>query len=122
MPKDARTLSLLLALASVGCGPAVQSMNFVPSPQPATPSDYPIRIYGEAKPECEYREIGGVSSQKKNGLVSMERVMEGLRERARKMGGHAIIGTRFVGSAGGDDNDPVVSGTVIRFDDPTCTR
>lgn len=48
--------------------------------------------------------------------------MEGLRERAREMGGNAIIGTRIVGSAGEDGNDPVLSGTVIRFDDPACTQ
>lgn len=131
MSTTARTLSLLLVLVSVGCGPAVQSVNFISPPLPATPSDYPIRFYGEARPKCAYQEIGSVSSRKRSKLVSMEKVMESLRERAREMGGNAIIGigehteTRgatIVGSTVVANNDPVLSGTVIRFDDPACTQ
>jgi uncharacterized protein YbjQ (UPF0145 family) len=61
----------------------------------------------------------------------MEKVVEGLRERARKMGGDAIIGigesteTRgatIVGSAVVANSDKVLSGTVIRFNSRSCTR
>jgi len=58
----------------------------------------------------------------------MDRVMESLKERAREMGGDAIIRFSesneiqgFTGNSGNMDRDPVLSGTVIRFRDPTCS-
>ena len=129
--RTTRKLLLLLLLTSIGCGPAVQSVNFTSPPLPPRPSDYPIRFYGETRPECPYQEIGSVSSRKRSKLVSMEKVVEGLRERARKMGGDAIIGigesteTRgatIVGSAVVANTDKVLSGTVIRFNSRSCTR
>jgi hypothetical protein len=126
MQTTVRVLRPLLLLSLAGCGPAVQSMLFVsPAPTPKPPG-YPIRIYSETRPECPFEEIGRVSSRKRGTLVSMDKVTESLRERARKMGGDAIIGLgerpSIVESTVAADDVPVFSGTVVRFEDPNCTR
>lgn len=121
----------LLIVLTASCAPAVQSTSFLSPALPPQPADHPIRFYAETRPQCPYEEIGRVSSRKRSSLVSMDKVMESLRERARQMGGDAIIGigehteTRgasIVGSQVVANNDPVFAGTVIRFKDSTCTK
>lgn len=129
MKKIARW-SLALMLATAACGPAVDSLTLVtPAPSPR-PIDHPIALLLETRPECPFQEVGTVSARKRNLWVSMEEVVEGLRRRARQMGGDAIIGIRertetsggtIIGSTVVADNDRVVGGTVIRFRDPNCT-
>ena len=95
------------------------------------PTDHEIRIYRAIMPECPYEEIGIVSSRQRNKLISMDKVLEAAKERARKMGGDAIIGLSETDQAQGAvrvgetvalDRDPVLSGTVIRFSDRSCVR
>jgi ABC-type sugar transport system substrate-binding protein len=127
-----RTLSMamtLTALAGVtGCGPAVQSTPFaVLSPQS---TDRPVAIYSTKSPECAYEEVGLVSArQRSSWFNSMTDVLDALKERARAMGGDAVIQVsegREVsggGSNGGNvSSDAVLSGTVIRFTEADCTR
>jgi hypothetical protein len=123
--------SSVLLLSLVACGPAIRSMTFLSPPPAPKPRTHPIAFYQEARPECPYEEVGTVSARKRSGLVSMEAVAEGLRQRAREIGGDAIIGVgERVETRGGSvvgrtvvaNNDPVISGTVIRFRDPGCTR
>ncbi len=81
----------LFSVAAVsGCSPAVRSTAFVQ--RPSMPTDHEIRIYRATMPECPYEEIGIVSSRQRNKLISMDKVLEAAKERARKMGGDAIIG------------------------------
>lgn len=131
MTPTRRALILLVAAATFGCGPAVNSMSFISPALPPTPSDYPIRFYGQSHPKCPFEEVGSVSARRKSKLTSMDKVMDGLRDRARKMGGEAVIGigekteTRgaiFTGPTIVANRDEVVSGTVIRFTDPACTQ
>ena len=120
-----------LSLSLGACGPAIRSMTFLSPPPAPKPPSHPITFFQEARPECPYEEVGTVSARKRSGLVSMDEVAEGLRHRAREMGGDAIIGlserveTRgasVVGRSVVANNDPVVSGTVVRFRDAACTR
>lgn len=126
MQTTVRVLCPLLLLSLVGCSPSVQSMLFVSPAPPPKPAGYPIRIYSETKPECPFEEIGRVTSRKPGTLVSMDKVTESLRERARKMGGDAIIGLgerpSVVESTVVSEDVPVFSGTVVRFKDPNCTK
>jgi hypothetical protein len=126
-----RRVNFLLFIALAACAPAVQSVMFVsPAPSPRA-ADHPIRFYGSTRPECPFEEVGTVRARKPNSFVSMEAVAESIRERARSMGGDAVIGvgeateTRgasLVGSAVVLNRDPVVSGTVIRFTNAACAR
>jgi hypothetical protein len=129
--KRPRSWAFAFTMALAGCGPAVDSMLFL-SPAPgARPADHPIALYQEARPECPFLEIGTLSARKRGFWVSMEEVADGLRERARAMGGDAIIGVRMQTERVGDpddgtaviaSHDRIVTGTVIRYRDPACTR
>ncbi|MEO7665588.1 MAG: hypothetical protein ABIU97_00965 [Dehalococcoidia bacterium] len=75
--------------------------------------------------------MGTVSATKGMSDASTEKLAESLRQRAREMGGDAVIGVTqgtvngggvLVGSTVIADNHPIVSGTVIRFRDSTCTH
>lgn len=111
---------LLLLVTICGCTPATRATRFSTYP-PQSPG-HEIKIYRTTLPDQPYEEIGLVSSRQRNKFISMEAVLESLKEEARKMGGDAIIGLTennetqgFVGDTGILDRDPVLSGTVIRF-------
>ena len=102
------------------CGPATRATCF--AEYPPRPKDHEIWVFGSTVPEMPYDEIGIVSSRQRNKLISMDRVLQSLKEKARQMGGDAIIGLSeaneaqgFVGTTGMLDRDPVLTGTVIRF-------
>ena len=84
----------IIVLYSVTCTPAVNRVYFLPERLPAKPEDYPIRLYFDQLPECEYQEIGMITSRQRNKLISMDAVTEALRCEARKMGGDAVINVR----------------------------
>ena len=72
-----------------------------------------------------------VSSRQRNKFISMDEVWQSVIERARKMGGDAVLGvgeseefmaTVQSGATTVVDTDPVLSATVIRFTDPSCTE
>lgn len=111
------------------CTPAVRSTPF--ANYPPHPSEHPIRIYRVQAPECPFEEVGIVSSRQRNKFISMEEVLSALMERAREMGGDAIVGfgeddqARGAVVTGGNvvvDRDPTLSGTVIRFTDLDCRQ
>lgn len=128
-----RRLSRWMAVAffsfAASCSPAVRSTQFAPAP--ARAADHPIRVYQQTRPQCPFEELGSVSSRKRNKFVSMDAVMEAMRDRARKMGGDALVGLTEADEARGAvaigagialDRDPVLSATVIRFTDPDCAE
>jgi uncharacterized protein YbjQ (UPF0145 family) len=87
-------------------------------------------MYGESAPQCPYDEVGTVTASKR-AFVTDDQLTEALRQRAREMGGDAIInvgGAREVSGAVVSGNVVEVahrtslSGTVIRFRDPSCMR
>lgn len=109
-----------VAFACLACSPATRGTSF--SNYPPRPETQAIRIYRSTLPKQPFEEIGIVSSRQRNKLISMEAVMESLKQKAREMGGDAIIGLSeaneaqgYVGDTGILDRDPVLSGTVIRF-------
>jgi hypothetical protein len=116
-----RLAIIVVLLAAVcGCTAATRATRF--AAYPPRPADHEIRIYRTTVPEEPYEEIGIVSSRQRNKFISMEAVLESLKQQAREMGGDAIIGLTeaneaqgFVGDTGILDRDPVLSGTVIRF-------
>jgi len=129
-----RAASGILVLAVLtGCGPSVQLTRLSPTKLPSRPQDYPIQIFHENRPSCAFDEVAMVSATRPNTLVSMDAVVESLREKAREVGGDAIIGlsseARVTGASPSTvDNSvdverkTVLSGTIIRFRSPKCTQ
>ncbi len=126
-------LPLLLLLA--GCAPAVQSVSFGSGTAASPPSDAPVRVYGEQRPRCPVQEVGLVTGSPANGWQSGDRVLAAMRQRAREMGGDAIVGLTSEqvaeGSSGvvvngtgavAGSSTPVWKGTVVRFTDPSCAE
>ena len=117
-------LSLVFVLALGACSPGVRATSFVSfSPRP---DDHPIQVYRSTIPECQFEEVGIVSSRRESSLVSMDKVLEALRSKARELGGDAVIGMVEANEARnvilGVDRDTVLSGTIIRFTDQDCQR
>jgi hypothetical protein len=112
-----------------GCGPAIQSANFsTPAPEPTTAE---ILLYSTKLPECPYEEVGLISGRSRVFWTSQEAVLAHMRERAREMGGDAIVGlgtsevvtggTHVAGTVNVNSANRM-AGTVVRFTDPDCRR
>lgn len=115
--------SLLLLAA---CGPAISSAFFKQAP--ARPANSQILLYSTKVPSCPYEEIGVVKGRRRTP-ASLQDVLAAMMQRAREMGGDAIVGLgqgRVVTGATAVDNVASVdvsdglAGTVIRFTDPSC--
>lgn len=129
-----RASILLLAVASAACSPAVQSATFAPGAVAAPLAPHAqVRVYDQTRPECAFEEIGWVSGSPRARGNSPDDVLNAMRQRARSMGGHAIIGLTssertdavLVTAEAPVSTMPVSSssvfrGTVVRFTDPEC--
>lgn len=120
-------------LLAAGCSPAVQSAMFVSDTPAPRPTQSPIRLYSESRPECPLQEIGAVSAYARGPGQSPEDVVNAMRTQARKMGGDAIVGFATeeavsggvavpagAGSVASISSNTVYKGTVVRFNDPAC--
>jgi hypothetical protein len=87
-----------------------------------------IRMYGEQRPTCAYREVGRVTAE--GGLfVRWESVVKKARKRAYELGGDAIVGinerTRISGATVSKNGvstteSTSIAGNVIRFTNANC--
>lgn len=92
-----------------------------------TPAEQ-IRMYGEQRPTCPYKEVGRVTAE--GGLFTRwERVVRKARQRAYEMGGDAIVGinerTRISGATVSKNGvstteSTSIAGNVIRFTTQDC--
>lgn len=126
-----KRIFVISGLCLLGCTPATRVVRLSPTEYDPRPEHYPIRLYRESLPECPYEEIGIVTSRQRHKLISMDTVAESLREKARELGGDAVIrlseqdqiqGAVVSSSEVKLDRDPVLSGTVIRFTRPDCRQ
>jgi hypothetical protein len=109
------------------CGPTIDAARFVHA-EPAPPG-HEIRLYSTQAPACAYEELGLIVGKPRSGFTSLQRVLDGMQERARRMGGDAIIGVApgqnvaasGVGETVSISSQTALSGTVIRFRDRGCT-
>lgn len=121
----------LLVVGLIGCAPASQTTKFT-SKYPSRTTAENVRIYQTKTPTCEYEELGRVSARQRNKFISMDAVMQSLREQASSMGGDAIVAVSETSEEMGSykttststvvDNDPVLSGVVIRFENESCMK
>ena len=131
-----RTLLLLVVLSA--CSPRVYSTALVSLP-PKEPDDV-IQVYEATSPGCLFEEVGMLTAPLVNKFVSpeagvtlganisMERVLDTFRVKARELGGDALIAPVSPRRLEGIDQvitadfNNVLSGIVIRFTDPECQR
>jgi|SRR5688572_20017639 len=121
----ARRIALWACVLLVtACGPSISSAPFV-SREPR-PSDHPILFYSSKLPTCPYEEIGVIHG---TAGRSLEATLNGVRKRARAMGGDAVVGLSqpqtvsggtVVGNIVSVGASEGLAGTVIRFTDESC--
>ena len=116
-----RTLAWSTAITLFGCSPAVDSARFaVALPKPP---GHQILFYSTKVPTCAYEELGLVSVK---GGQSMDVMLAAAQERARQMGGDAIVSVRELPYVSGNaelvSTSESISGTVIRFKDQGCRQ
>ena len=126
-------LPLVVVLA--GCMTGIDSAVFLPAPPGAR--EKVIRIYQTQLPTCRYDELGMITWKRPHGFMKLQKGVELMRERAREMGGDAIVafgmGERMNGTttttrvdsasvttSSSLDREHIASGTVIRFTEAGC--
>jgi hypothetical protein len=132
-----RPLVLLpVLLLAAGCASGLDSAVFMAAP--TAPADAEVRIYRTQRPACDYDELGIVTWQPKHGFQKLQSGVDKMRERAREMGGDAILGFSLGDRVDGSttvsadssglrfgssiDTRTVASGTVVRFRNGGCTH
>jgi hypothetical protein len=119
-------LCLILSIV-VGCGPRVTSARFGEQPAPREDGP-PIQVFSTKLPECPYEEVGLVRVEKRHGMTSMQAMLDAMRDRARRMGGDAVVGVGHTsavegGAAAGTVTTAAgLTGTVIRYTGAACMR
>jgi hypothetical protein len=120
-----RGCPLLAALLCVSCTPAIRSTSFVT--REPRPEDHEISVHSATLPGCPFEEVG-IATATKRAFTSMQDVLGALKERARGMGGDALVGVSEsalrdavpIGSTVVFEDVPSLTATVVRFTDPDC--
>jgi hypothetical protein len=123
-----RASFVVSALLLAGCVHS-RVTGFDPSARtdPRTPPDQ-IRFYQVERPRCSFKEVGHVTMGSRF-FAPWSRVVRKAREKAHEMGGDAIVSlresTRISGAVLSKDGISTtettsLSGTVVRFTEPTC--
>lgn len=119
-------LCLILGILA-GCGPRVRSAQFGEQPAPREGGP-PIQVLSTKLPECPYEELGLVRVEKGHGLTSLQAMLDAMRDRARRMGGDAVVGVGHISAVEGSVSAGTVTtagglaGTVVRYTDAACMR
>ncbi|HUP90186.1 MAG TPA: hypothetical protein VM100_12575 [Longimicrobiales bacterium] len=118
---------LSAALLLSACGPAVQSGRYSAAPLP--PSNDEVTIYSTRLPSCAYDEVGMDRVEKRTGFTSLQSMIDAMRDRARNMGGDAVVRLIPTGRTEHASTDPVtqvitndtgLTGVVVKFKDASC--
>jgi hypothetical protein len=129
MRPSARTILLTIVCAGLlpACAPAVRSGSYTVGGAAAgspAPAPRAIRIFELTEPACEYEELGTVRGNARFFWHSEDDVFNAMRERAARLGGHAIVNLRARDSYAGSyargrsvslSRQIVYTGTVVRF-------
>jgi hypothetical protein len=131
-----RFLTVPAVLLLAGCASGIDSAVFMSAPP--LPSGEDVRIHRTTVPECPYDEVGVVTWEPRDGWQTLETGVRLMRERARQMGGHAIIGfsvgevatgtsttvtrtdSASVTASSTVDRGKMAVGTVVRWRDGGC--
>lgn len=128
---------IALVLLTGACASGIDSAVFM-NAQPLPP-DADVRIHRTTVPDCPYDELGLITWRPMHGFQKLQTGVDRMRDRAREMGGHAIIGFSIGERQNGTtttinsdstsvvigssvDTETTVSGTVVRYRDGGCPR
>ncbi len=103
----------LFLLALPACVTSTRVVRLSPTPHEPRPENTAIELYSAHLPRCPFEEIGIVSAHRETWLVPGDAVADALRNRARELGGDAVVRVGFL-SAG------ELTGTVVRFKQDDC--
>jgi hypothetical protein len=129
MKAQDRVVVVLALVAIAGCGPHIQSARLVD--RFFEPAAGEISVYSTRRPECPYEEIALITGSRRSAWNNLDDVLMAMRERARALGGDAIVGLgsgeEVSGTAVPDgvvsvDSNVILKGTVARFSDRNCRR
>lgn len=125
----------LVSLVVLASCRSVDSATF--ASYPARPADAEVRVFRSQRPACEFEEVGIVRWSPLHGWESLEDGVTAMKQRAREMGGDAIVdftyGQHTTGltttvssdstgatSKASLDTEDIATGTVVRFREPGC--
>jgi len=124
-----RGLIVCLCLAAA-CSPAVSVTRLAPTPAQTRSVDHPIAMFQAQLPRCAFDEVALVSVRPRTFWTKSDALADAMRASARELGGDAVIRVAseqtvegVTPSADGSldvDHGLVLSGTVVRFRDPSC--
>lgn len=117
-------------LALAACAPSISVTRLASTPSVARAPDSPIPFYQSVRPRCAYDELALVVVRPRAFWTSPDELVNRLRERARSLGGDAVIAVKSVRTVEGAsldgagsvelDHRPTLSGTVVRYRDVEC--
>ena len=112
-------LPCLLLLLGAACSPVVRSTS-LGTTYPPRPPESQLLTFSVRTPECGFEEIGLITVEKENSLnfIKVDDPLLALKERARRMGGDAVIGLTQLPSTDGFYGG--LRATVIRFTEDSC--
>jgi hypothetical protein len=109
--------ALIIALGA--CAPRVTT-RVIGNTYPARPTDSKVALFSVRVPECPFEEIALIRAQLqlRIGETPTEEILEPLRQRARELGGDAIVGVTELQPTDDAGSPEGIQGTVIRFTQP----
>jgi hypothetical protein len=105
---------LPLMLLSMGCVTTTVA-RLSPARYESRSSEAPVPLYSSQLPTCPFEEVAIVKARRETWLVSTGATVDALRNKARQMGGDALVQLGF-----GTNSD--VTATVIRFQRDDCRQ
>lgn len=110
-------LTVTATVALLGCGLRVGTIP-LSGPYPPRPAAAEVLVWTVDIPECPFEELGLTTARAGLGVRSVEVLVAGMKQEARRLGGDALVGLRAAprreGGAWG------YSATVVRFSNEEC--
>jgi hypothetical protein len=105
----------LAGLALLGCATTTHVVRLSPTTYESKSAGSPVQLYSAKLPSCPFEEIGIVRARKEIDVVSDDALVDALREKARELGGDALVRISFVAKSD-------LAATVIRFKQDGCRQ
>ena len=107
---------LAVVWVAAGCGVRMHTTELARPYRPLHPST-PIAVMTVGVPACPFEELELVTVFETFDVYGDD-ILDAMKEEARRVGGHALVGLREVYVDEGDDRG--LTATVVRFVEPDC--
>jgi hypothetical protein len=113
-----RMLGVPLVVLAMSCTPHVRTTMIGAAAAPEVDAR-DVLVFSVRVPDCPFEEIAIVSATKGDFQPpDMDALLRSLRDRARQLGGHALVGVTERPRT--EVEGPSLVGTVVRFTSPEC--